>query len=372
MFFSGGKQLAALTEELAAARAREMALESQVQSLRRDLSVQENAANQKNRECDALRGILRNLASFSETLGGSQASLAQMAGMLKDERNEAVEATAVSIASGQATTEIASNLHRLAESSAVTAKEVEGLATQAGEIGKIVQLIHEIADQTNLLALNAAIEAARAGEAGRGFAVVADEVRKLAERTSKATADIESLVSGITQNSSTAKDAMEDLSRTADDFSKRGSRATEDMQQLMQLSRKMEGVIAGGALKSFIEVAKVDHLVFKFRVYMGLFGLIELHAGDVSSHTACRLGKWYYEGEGRDCFSRLAGYREIEAPHIEVHKMGIAALDAKHKGDVDGMLRHVELMERASVSVIDNLQRMADTAMNDPAILCHS
>ncbi|TXG93503.1 MAG: chemotaxis protein [Rhodocyclaceae bacterium] len=372
MFFSGGKQLAALTEELAAARAREAALESQVQSLRRDLGAQQNVANQKDRECDALKGILRNLASFSETLGGSQASLAQMASMLKDERNEAVEATAVSIASGQATTEIASNLHRLAESSAVTAKEVEGLATQAGEIGKIVQLIHEIADQTNLLALNAAIEAARAGEAGRGFAVVADEVRKLAERTSKATADIESLVSGITQNSSTAKDAMEDLSRTADDFSQRGSRATEDMQQLMKLSRKMEGVIAGGALKSFIEVAKVDHLVFKFRVYMGLFGLIELHAGDVSSHTACRLGKWYYEGEGRDCFSRLAGYREIEAPHIEVHKMGIAALDAKHKGDVDGMLRHVELMERASVSVIDNLQRMADTAMNDPAILCHS
>jgi hypothetical protein len=165
---------------------------------------------------------------------------------------------------------------------------------------------------------------------------------------------------------------MEDLSRTADDFSKRGSRATEDMQQLMKLSRKMEEVIAGGALKSFIEVAKVDHLVFKFRVYMGLFGLIELHGGDVASHTACRLGKWYYEGEGRDCFSRLAGYREIEAPHIEVHKMGIAALDAKHKGDVDSMLRHVELMERASVSVIDNLQRMADTAMTDPAILCHS
>ena len=140
MFFSGGKQLAALTQELEAARAREMALEAQVQALRRDLSVQQNAANQKDRECDALRGILRNLASFSETLGGSQASLAQMASMLKDERNEAVEATAVSIASGQATTEIASNLHRLAESSAVTAKEVEGLATQAGEIGKIVQL----------------------------------------------------------------------------------------------------------------------------------------------------------------------------------------------------------------------------------------
>ena len=163
---------------------------------------------------------------------------------------------------------------------------------------------------------------------------------------------------------------MEVLSRTADDFSQRGSRATEDMQQLMKLSRKMEEVIAGGALKSFIEVAKVDHLVFKFRIYMGLFGLIDLPAAQVASHTACRLGQWYYQGEGRECFSRLAGYREIEAPHIEVHKMGITALEAKQKGDVDAMLRHIELMERASVSVIDNLQRMADNAMLDPSLLC--
>ena len=370
MFFSNGKQLTVLRLDLEKANARGMALESELQALRRELSAQQHTASERERECDALKGILRNLSSFSETLGGSQTSLAQMASMLREERNQAIEATEVSIASGQTTTEIAANLHRLAESSAVSAKEVEGLALQAGEIGKIVQLIHEIADQTNLLALNAAIEAARAGESGRGFAVVADEVRKLAERTSKATADIEGLVSGITQNSSAAKDAMEVLSHTADDFSQRGSRATEDMQQLMKLSRKMEEVIAGGALKSFIEVAKVDHLVFKFRIYMGLFGLIDLPAAQVASHTACRLGQWYYQGEGRECFSRLAGYREIEAPHIEVHKMGITALEAKQKGDVDAMLRHIELMERASVSVIDNLQRMADNAMLDPSLLC--
>lgn len=372
MFFSSGKQLAVLKQDLQAAQARERSLENELQALRRELSQQQEAASQKVRECDVLKGILANLASFSETLGGSQTSLGQMAALLKEEKNQAIKATEVSIASGQTTTEIASNLHRLAEDSAVTAKEVEGLALLASEIRKIVQLIHEIADQTNLLALNAAIEAARAGESGRGFAVVADEVRKLAERTSKATTDIEGLVSGITKNSSAAKDAMEVLSRTADDFSQRGSRATEDMQQLMGLSRKMEEVIAGSALQSFIEVAKVDHLVFKFRVYMGLFGLIDLQAGQVASHTACRLGKWYYEGEGRECFSRLAGYREIETPHIEVHKMGIAALEARQSGNTDAMLRHVEMMERASFEVIENLQRMSDTAMSDPAVLCHS
>lgn len=372
MFWNNSKRLVAVENDLSAAKSREQALSAEIDSLRGMLQMQQQAATAKENECDTLKAVLRNLASFNDTLAGSQSSLGEMANLLKDEKSRALEAAEVSISSGQTTTEIAADLHRLAADSANSAREVDGLAQQAGEISAIVQLIHEIADQTNLLALNAAIEAARAGEAGRGFAVVADEVRKLAERTAKATKDIEGLVVGIRDNSTSAKNAMETLSKTADQFSKRGNQATEDMQRLMGLSHKMEEVIAGSALKSFVEVAKVDHLVFKFRIYLALFDLENVAPEKVATHTACRLGKWYYEGEGKDCFSRLPGYREIEPPHIEVHRMGIQALEAKGRGDPDTMLRHVEAMEKASSAVIDNLQLMSDSATRDPSLLCHS
>ncbi|MBX8514047.1 methyl-accepting chemotaxis protein [Pseudomonas cichorii] len=107
-------------------------------------------------------------------------------------------------------------LEKLSSTVDRTSTEVEGLANQAQNITKVLDVIRAIAEQTNLLALNAAIEAARAGEQGRGFAVVADEVRALAHRTQSSTQEIEQMIQSIQKDSTLAVQSMKQSSEEAD------------------------------------------------------------------------------------------------------------------------------------------------------------
>jgi len=116
----------------------------------------------------------------------------------------------IAVKGGDVVSEAISAMQEVAESTSVTADTIKKLGKSSEEIGTIVSVINDIADQTNLLALNAAIEAARAGEQGRGFAVVADEVRKLAERTTKATKEISGMIRTIQSETGTAVSAMDD------------------------------------------------------------------------------------------------------------------------------------------------------------------
>jgi methyl-accepting chemotaxis protein len=132
----------------------------------------------------------------------------------------------------------------IAEAVRATAKKVDELGKSSDQIGHIIGVIDDIADQTNLLALNAAIEAARAGEQGRGFAVVADEVRKLAERTTSATKEIAQMIQNIQDETRVAVSAMEAGTGQAEEGVKSTAQAGDSLKEIIRMAEQVGEMIA--------------------------------------------------------------------------------------------------------------------------------
>lgn len=125
-------------------------------------------------------------------------------------------------------------MNKIAVQVTQSAKTIETLGSRSEQIGEIVEVIEDIADQTNLLALNAAIEAARAGEQGRGFAVVADEVRALAERTAKATKEISAMIKAIQQETKQAVSVMQNGVREVEKGTREAGRSGEALEGILE------------------------------------------------------------------------------------------------------------------------------------------
>lgn len=146
---------------------------------------------------------------------------------------------------GKAVTETIEGMKNIREAVYQSAREIGEMGTHSQQIGDIVQVIDDIAAQTNLLALNAAIEAARAGEQGKGFAVVADEVRKLAERSSGATKEIAQLVGNIQDITKRAVAAMEQGTREVETGTSLADNAGEALQKIQSTTDKVnEQIVA--------------------------------------------------------------------------------------------------------------------------------
>jgi methyl-accepting chemotaxis protein len=156
------------------------------------------------------------------------------------------QANSAALTGASVVQETVSVMNRIAERVKVSAQTVESLGGRSNEIGEIVGTIEDIADQTNLLALNAAIEAARAGEQGRGFAVVADEVRALAERTTKATKEIGAMIKAIQQETRDAVGSMEEgvaeVEKGTAEASKSGKALREILDQIGNVTTQVNQI----------------------------------------------------------------------------------------------------------------------------------
>ncbi|WP_370588169.1 MULTISPECIES: methyl-accepting chemotaxis protein [Pseudomonas] len=182
---------------------------------------------QQSGEITSMAGAVEEFSATALTIADNMGSTERMA-----------QGNAQQTRIGRASMEEASaSLEQIAASLGSTAAVIDTLGQRSQEIGGIVSVITSIAEQTNLLALNAAIEAARAGEQGRGFAVVADEVRNLASRTRQATDEISGMISSIQQETSNAINTMEQGNTLMQEGLARNAKVAAALEQIDEQSR---------------------------------------------------------------------------------------------------------------------------------------
>ncbi len=178
---------------------------------------------------------IRNASDAVNTMSQTTQRMAENA---EAATQTSVKATQAAVKGGAAVSETIKGMQRIRATVQSTGKKIKGLGERSLEIGAIIEVINEIATQTNLLALNAAIEAARAGEQGKGFAVVADEVRKLAERAARATKDITGLIKGIQVETSEAVTVMEEGTREVEEGTKLADQAGAALREIEQIVKQ--------------------------------------------------------------------------------------------------------------------------------------
>ncbi|GHG00071.1 methyl-accepting chemotaxis protein [Thalassotalea marina] len=253
---------------------------------------------------------------------------------------------------------IVTDMHTLSSEMGTMSSQISGLSERADSINKFVATISSISDQTNLLALNAAIEAARAGDAGRGFSVVADEVRALANNTNTSANEVQDLVGQIINSTTETVGSVSAIQGNNEQLSNNIEALSADYSAIIENCSSMSDTIKQATLASFIQTVKLDHIVWKGEIYAVASGLSNKSVDEFADHHSCRLGKWY-NSEGENSFGHNQSFRELAKPHQIVHQSGVSALNLLSQGNQSAALQAFDDMEKASEKVMNLLDRIA-------------
>ncbi|EAB5281166.1 bipartate energy taxis response protein CetA [Campylobacter upsaliensis] len=264
--------------------------------------------------------------------------------------------TKVATENGSQVISLQESMNTLMEVVNSSKETVEAFVANSQNITSVVEVIRDIADQTNLLALNAAIEAARAGEHGRGFAVVADEVRQLAERTQKSTSEISIAIQTMQQDFDNIQSGSEQVFDIVSNSEERISNFSQAFKRLEENSSELGVNFTSFAKKLILSVAKIDHILYKSNIYLALNGThnFDLNSLDAISHLC-------HEERTKMIINELVSDEDLDEVRAAIKENASCAIEESKAAYIgqeayDSIVSKVTALEGKSAEILAKLK----------------